>query len=90
MGLQRGIHPFLGIGHNSVGRFHRRACSTRSQDALTLGVGLFLFLIHERGQQAAHANTGGTQVGDLVDLEHGVDLARSFQDFLHLIGGKGV
>ena len=54
------------------------------------GVGLFIGLVLQRGEQAAHANAGGAQVGDLVDLEHGVNFTGAFQNLLHLVGGERV
>ena len=46
------------------------------------GVGLFIGLVFQRCEQAAHANAGGAQVGDLVDLKHGVNFAGAFQNLL--------
>ena len=60
------------------------ACGLRGE------FGLFIGLILQRGKQAANANAGSAQVGDLVDLEHGVHLARRLEDFLHLVGGERV
>jgi len=51
---------------------------------------LLLLLVAQGGEQAAHADAGGAEVGDLVDLEDGVDLPRRLEDLLHLIGGEGV
>ena len=53
-------------------------------------LGLFVGLILQRGEQAAHADARGAEVGHLVDLEHRVHLAGGLQDFLHLVGGQGV
>ena len=61
--------------------------------SLARGRGLgqaFGLLVLKRGHERADANARGTQVGYLVDLEHGVDLAAGFQNLLHLVGGQGV
>ncbi len=47
-------------------------------------------MILQRGQQAAHADARRAQVRHLVNLEHGVHLARRLQDFLNLVGGERV
>ena len=47
-------------------------------------------LVLERRHERADADARGAQVGHLVDLEHGVDLAAGLQDLLHLVGGQGV
>ena len=47
-------------------------------------------LVLERGHERANADARGTQIGHLVDLEHGVDLAAGLQDLLHLVGGQSV
>ena len=40
--------------------------------------------------QGADTNTCSAQVGDLVNLEHGVDFARSLKNLLDLVGGQCV
>ena len=47
-------------------------------------------LVLERCHERADADARGAQVGHLVDLEHGVDLAAGLQNLLHLVGGQGV
>ena len=56
----------------------------------TLRVGNVIRLILQRCQQAAYANTRRTQIGNLVNLEHGIHLARFLKDLLHLIGRDGI
>ena len=51
---------------------------------------LFVDLVAQGGEQAAHADAGGAEVRDLVDLQDGVDLARRLEDLLHLVGGQGI
>ena len=41
-------------------------------------------------RQGAQADGGGPQVGDLVDLQGGVDVTGRLQDLLDLVGGHGV
>ena len=55
----------------------------------TRGRGLLLAL-PQRRHQAADADAGRAQIGNLVDLQQRVDLAAAFQDFLHLVGGQRV
>ncbi len=57
---------------------------------LGLRFGLFIGLVFQCGQQAAHADARGAKVRHLVDLEHRVDLPGAFQNLLHLVGGEGV
>ena len=47
-------------------------------------------LLLERCQKRADADARRAQVGDLVDLEHGVDLARPLDNLLYLVGGQRV
>ena len=47
-------------------------------------------LVLERCHERTDADARGAQVGHLVDLEHGVDLAAGFQNLLHLVGGQSV
>ena len=47
-------------------------------------------LVLKRSHERADADARGTQVGHLVNLEHGIDLAAGFQNLLHLVGGQGV
>ena len=47
-------------------------------------------LIFQRSQQRTNSNTSSAQVGDLIDLQDGIDFARAFQDFLDLIGSNGI
>ena len=70
---------------------HRRGITLLVGLARGRGLGQTLgLLVLERGHERADANARGTQVGHLVDLEHGVDLAAGLQDLLHLIGGQSV
>ncbi len=55
----------------------------------SLGQALGL-LVLERRHERADADARSAQVGHLVDLEHGVDLAAGLKDFLHLVGGQSV
>ena len=58
-----------------------------------LGGGLFLghlVALVQRGKQTAQADVHRTQVGDLVDLELGVQLAACLQDLAGLVGGDGI
>ena len=47
-------------------------------------------LVLERRHERANTDARGAQVGHLVDLEHGVDLAAGLKDFLHLVGGQSI
>ena len=47
-------------------------------------------LVLERRHERADSDARGAQVGHLVDLEHGVNLAAGLQNLLHLIGGQGI
>ena len=58
--------------------------------ALGGGAAQLLALLLERGHERADADARRAQVGDLVDLEDGVDLARGLEDLLDLVGGQGV
>ena len=66
---------------------HGRLLRGRAGSGLALQLGALLL---QRRHERAHADARGAQVGHLVDLEHGVDLARGLQDLLHLVGGQGV
>ena len=44
----------------------------------------------DRRVEGAQADLGGAQVGDLVDLEHGVHVAAALEDLLDLVGGDRV
>ena len=70
---------------------HRRGVTLLVGLARGRGLGQALgLLVLKRGHKRADADARGAQVGHLVDLEHGVDLAAGLQDFLHLIGSQGV
>lgn len=78
---------------------HRRIRARRDGRGLTLLVrlargsrlgGALGLLVLERGHERADADARGAQVGHLVDLEHGVDLAARLEDLLDLISGKRV
>ena len=70
---------------------HRRGIALLVSLARGRGLGQALgLLVLKRGHERADADARGTQVGHLVDLEHGVNLAAGFQDLLHLVGGQGV
>ena len=47
-------------------------------------------LLAQGGEQRAQADARCTEVGDLVDLEAGVDLAAALQDLLDLVGSEGI
>ena len=47
-------------------------------------------LLIQGSHQRTDTNTRSTQVGDLVNLEHGVNLARSLKNLLDLVGGQRV
>ena len=66
---------------------HGRLLRGRAGSGLALQLGALLL---QRRHERAHADARGAQVGHLVDLEHGVDLARGLQDLLHLVGREGV
>ena len=74
-----------------LGGRHRRGIALLVGLARGRGLGQALgLLVLERRHERADADTRGAQVGHLVDLEHGVDLAAGLQDLLHLIGGQSV
>ena len=52
--------------------------------------GLVGFAFLDGGLERAQSNLGGTQVGDLVNLQQRVHVRLVCQDFGHLIGGDGV
>ena len=73
------------------GGCHRRGIALLVGLARGRGLGQALgLLVLERCHERADADARGAQVGYLVDLEHGVDLAAGLKDFLHLIGSQGV
>ena len=76
----------LGRGGELLGVEARGRAAARH----ALGVGLLVGLVLERRQERAHADARRAQVGHLVDLEHGVHLARALEDLLHLVGGERV
>ena len=70
---------------------HRRGVTLLVGLARCRGLGQALgLLVLKRGHERADADARGAQVGYLVDLEHGIDLAAGFQNLLHLVGGQGV
>ena len=70
---------------------HRRSIALLVGLTRGRGLGQALgLLVHERCHERADADARGAQVGYLVDLEHGIDLAAGFQNLLHLVGGQGV
>ena len=73
------------------GRRHRRGIALLVGLAHGRGLGQALgLLVLERCHERANTDARGAQVGHLVDLEHGVDLAAGLKDFLHLVGGQSV
>ena len=73
------------------GRRHWRGIALLVSLARGRGLGQALgLLVLKRGHERADADARGTQVRNLVDLEHGVNLAAGLQDLLHLIGGQSV
>ena len=73
------------------GRRHRRGIALLVSLARGGCLGqTFGLLVLEGSHERADADARGAQVGHLVDLEHGVNLAAGLKDFLHLIGGQGV
>ena len=89
----------LGLGFARLGRstgleiLHELVGGQIAHRAAPFGgrlLGFLVLLFFEGGEQAAHADAGRTQVRYLVDLQHRVDLARGFQDLLHLVGREGV
>ena len=73
------------------GGSHRRGIALLVGLARGRGLGQALgLLVLKRCHERADADARGTQVGYLVDLEHGVDLAAGLQDLLHLVGGQSV
>ena len=44
----------------------------------------------DRCDEGAHADAGGAQIIDLVDLQTGIDLSAAGEDLLHLVGGHRV
>ena len=87
-----GLLPFLteGLRRVDVGGLAladaraRASVFFRAEACARLGA-----LIH-RSHERAEANGGRDQVTDLVNLQRGVDLALTFEDLLHLVGGDGV
>ena len=74
-----------------LGGRHRRGIALLVGLARGRGLGQALgLLVLERRHERADADARGAQVGHLVDLEHGVDLAAGLQDLLHLVGGQSV
>ena len=73
------------------GRRHRRGIALLVGLARGRGLGRALgLLVLERCHERANTDTRGAQVGHLVNLEHGVDLAAGLKDLLHLVGGQSV
>ncbi len=73
----------------AVGQVHALRRHLGHQAGRSLALQLRALLLQGRHERA-HANARGTQVGDLVNLQHGVDLAGLLQNLLHLVGGQGV
>ena len=74
-----------------LGGRHRRGIALLVGLARGRGLGQALgLLVLERSHERADADARGAQVGHLVDLEHGVDLAAGLQDLLHLVGSQGI
>ena len=103
-GCRRGLHglcigaagllarrTLLGLGQQLL---HVQAARAAARGILRLlgraGLGLLVGLVFQGRKQAAHADACGAQVRHLVDLQHGVHLARLLQDLLHLVGGQRV
>ena len=55
-----------------------------------LGLDLLLPAHLHGGDQAADADTDGSQVVYLVDFQQGVELVAALQDLRHLVGGDGI
>ena len=73
------------------GRRHRRGVALLVSLARGRSLGQALgLLVLERRHERANTDTRGAQVGHLVNLEHGVNLAAGLKDFLHLVGGQSV
>ena len=73
------------------GRRHRRGIALLVGLARGRSLGRALgLLVLERCHKRANTDTRGAQVGHLVNLEHGVDLAAGLKDLLHLVGGQSV
>ena len=103
-GRRRGLHglgigaagllarrALLGLGQQLL---HVQAACAAARGVARLlgrpGLGLLVGLVLQGRKQAAHADARGAEVRHLVDLQHGVHLARLLQDLLHLIGGQRV
>ena len=70
---------------------HRRGIALLVGLARGRGLGQALrLLVLERRHKRADADARGAQVGHLVDLEHGIDLAAGLQNLLYLVGSQGV
>ena len=73
------------------GGSHRRGIALLVGLARGRGLGQALgLLVLKRGHERADADARSAQVGHLVDLEHGVNLAAGLQNLLHLIGSQSV
>ena len=50
----------------------------------------FCSLLFQGSHERTDADTRRAKIGDLVNLEHGINLAGSFQNLLDLVGGQCV
>ena len=78
-----------GLFQRAVGHANALWNSLGNQASSCKSLQLCLLLV-QSSHQGADTNTCSTQVGDLVNLKHGVNLARSLKNLLNLVGGQCV